>query len=225
MYDNVCKFLIEAFPTDFASWLLGEPTELTLLEPTELLSEPIRADSIVLLESKDTILHTEFQTKPNKDIPLRMADYCLRIHRRNPEKIIRQYVIYLTPSQSPEVYRTTFELPQMRHEFTVVRLWEQPTEPFLRQPGLLPFATLTNTEDRLFVLRQVSAQIQQLPDQTTRQNVAASAGILSTLLLEEALVSQILRQEIMQESALYQQIKAEGREEGREEGVYFMTLQ
>ncbi|MEL6603166.1 MAG: DUF4351 domain-containing protein [Cyanobacteria bacterium J06614_10] len=95
-----------------------------------------------------------------KNIPLRMADYCLRIHRRSPEKKILQFVIYLTPTKSQEVYRSTFELPQMRHDFNVIRLWEQPTEHFLQQPGLLPFAPLTNAENRV---AELSERVRQLP--------------------------------------------------------------
>jgi predicted transposase YdaD len=60
MYDNTCKFIAETFPTDIATWLLGEPIALTKLEPSELSVEPIRADSLILLQSEDTILHAEF---------------------------------------------------------------------------------------------------------------------------------------------------------------------
>lgn len=74
MYDNICKFLIETFPADFASWLLGEPVLLTELSPTELSSEPIRADAL-LLQSANTILHVEFQTRPDPTMPFRMLDY------------------------------------------------------------------------------------------------------------------------------------------------------
>nr|WP_242016382.1 hypothetical protein [Pseudanabaena cinerea] len=75
MIDNICKFLAESFSSDFASWLLGKPIELTKLEPSELLVEPIRADSVIFLEASDLILHIEFQTEPNRNIPFRMADY------------------------------------------------------------------------------------------------------------------------------------------------------
>ncbi|MEO1400186.1 MAG: flagellar assembly protein H, partial [Cyanobacteria bacterium J06635_1] len=57
MFDTVCKFLIETFSTDFASWLLGEPVELTELSPSELSLEPVRADALMLLQSTETILH------------------------------------------------------------------------------------------------------------------------------------------------------------------------
>ena len=82
MYDNVCKFLAESFPTDFARWLLGKPIPFTKLEPLELSSEPIRADSVIFLESDKLILHLEFQTQPDQNVPFRMLDYRVRLHRK-----------------------------------------------------------------------------------------------------------------------------------------------
>lgn len=41
MFDNVCKFLAETFPADFATWLLGQPIQLTTpdLLPFAVLSQ------------------------------------------------------------------------------------------------------------------------------------------------------------------------------------------
>ena len=64
MFDSVSKFQIEQYPLDFANWLLGEPVALTRLAQTELSIEPIRADSIILLQSSAVVLHCEFQTDP-----------------------------------------------------------------------------------------------------------------------------------------------------------------
>jgi predicted transposase/invertase (TIGR01784 family) len=95
MYDNVCRILASLFSRDIATWLIGEPITLTELEPTELLIDPIRVDSLIFLQSEDLILHIEFQTDPKEDIPFRMADYRLRIYRRFPRKRVYQVVIYL----------------------------------------------------------------------------------------------------------------------------------
>ncbi|PHM06724.1 hypothetical protein CK516_31610 [Nostoc sp. 'Peltigera malacea cyanobiont' DB3992] len=95
MFDNICKFLAENFSTDFATWLLGEPISLTELNPSELSLEPIRADALILLESTEVVLHLEFQTQPDSNIPFRMIDYRLRVYRRFPQKQMRQVVIYL----------------------------------------------------------------------------------------------------------------------------------
>jgi predicted transposase/invertase (TIGR01784 family) len=104
MFDSTCKFLVESFSADFATWLLGEPIALTEISPSELSLEPIRADALILRESADLILHLEFQTDPKVNIPFRVADYRLRGHRRYPDKRMQQTVIYLRPTNSDLVY-------------------------------------------------------------------------------------------------------------------------
>jgi predicted transposase/invertase (TIGR01784 family) len=216
MFDNICKFLAETFSTDFATWLLGQPVMLTELSPSELSLEPIRADALILLQSDEVVLHIEFQTEPNPNIPFRMIDYRLRVYRRFPQKQMRQVVVYLRPTQSELVQQTTFLLENTRHEFGVVRLWEQSPENFLHHPGLLPFAVLSQTDDPVGVLTQVVEAIDRLPAEV-QNNIAASTAVLAGLVLEKDLIRQLLRREMMQESVIYQDIKAEGREEGREE--------
>jgi len=173
MYDNICKFLIETFPTDFSSWLLGSPAPLVALSPKELSLEPIRADAL-LLQAEDTVLHVEFQTRPDPEMPFRMLDYCVRIYRRFPSQQLRQVVIYLKPSQSADVYQDVFELPRTRHEFDIIRMWEQPYSELLTKPGLLPLAVLGKTEDRIETLKQVSANIEQSDNVEMQKNLAAA---------------------------------------------------
>jgi len=36
MYDNICKYLVQAFSTDFVAWLLGEPVALVELKLTAI---------------------------------------------------------------------------------------------------------------------------------------------------------------------------------------------
>jgi predicted transposase/invertase (TIGR01784 family) len=218
MIDNICKFLAETFPTDFASWLLGEPINFTKLEPSELSVEPIRADSVIFLKSLRMILHIEFQTDPNKNIPFRMTDYLLRLHRQFPEREIYQVVIYLTPSESTLVYETTFNLGGLSHQFNVIRLWEQPTEIFQQYQGLLPFATLSQTKNPEETLRQVAKQIEQISDKQIQSNVAASTAIISGIALNKEIIQRLLRSEIMKESVIYQEILLEGKAEGKAEG-------
>jgi predicted transposase/invertase (TIGR01784 family) len=158
-FDNTCKFIAENFSIDIATWLLGTPVALTKLEPSELFADPIRADAVIFLESEDLLLHIEFQTDPDPEMGFRMADYRLRGFRRYPTKQMRQIVVYLRPTKSERVYQTQFELPGLRHEFEVVRLWEQPTEAFLELPGLLPFAVLSQTAKREEVLREVALRV------------------------------------------------------------------
>ena len=218
MIDNICKYLAESFSRDFASWILGEPITLTKIEPSELSVEPIRADSVTFLESAEIILHIEFQTDPNKNIPFRMADYRLRFYRKFPDKQVYQVVIYLTPSQSPLVHETTFNIGKLNHEFNVIRLWEQPTEIFQQYQGLLPFAALSQTNNPEETLRQVAKQIEQITDKQVQSNVAASTAIISGIALNQEIIQRLLRSDIMKESVIYQEILREGKAEGIAEG-------
>lgn len=80
-YDNLCKYLAEHYPLHFAAWALGEPIADAEIMKTELSAEPIRADSVLYLNSRGTILHFEFQTTPQSrpPLPLRMLDYWVRL--------------------------------------------------------------------------------------------------------------------------------------------------
>ncbi len=108
MIDNISKFLIEEYSADFTDWLLGTPTVLNAVSPSELNVEPTRADSVILMSSPDLILHTEFQTAPVKNMPFRMADYYLRVKRKYPRKQIFQVIIYLKKTGSQLGEHPTF---------------------------------------------------------------------------------------------------------------------
>ena len=219
MFDNICRYLAEQFSADIASWLIGQPVALTKLSPSELFSEPIRADALILLQSDSLVLHVEFQTQPDEAIAFRMADYRLRVYRRFPDKQMYQAVVYLRRSRSPLVYQTRFELPGTQHEFNVVRLWEEPTERFLETPGLLPFAVLTQTDDREAILRTVGQKVEAMTDRRQQSDLAASASILAGLVLSKEMIQRVLRQEIMRESVIYQEIEAQGIAKGETSGI------
>ena len=174
MFDNICKFLAETFPTDYATWLLGEPIPLTKLEPQELSLEPLRADSVIFLQAPNLVLHLEFQTKPRENLPFRMADYYLRLYRKFSQKNIHQTIIYLTPSTSEIVHQNQFITPQLTHRFHIIRLWEQPTETFQNSLGLMPLAVLTQTPDAVNTLSQIAQTIETITNPQTQSNLAAA---------------------------------------------------
>jgi predicted transposase/invertase (TIGR01784 family) len=218
MYDNVCKFLAENYSRDFAQWLLGEPISFTQLSPSELSLEPIRADALILLESDQIILHLEFQTDPDPKMSFRMLDYRTRVYRRFPKKTMRQVVIYLKETSSPLVQENAFILPNTRHEYEVLRLWEIPAEKMLGLSGLLPLANLGKTPNRPEILRQVAAKIDNIEGRTEKSNLAAATAILAGLVLSKEIIGSLLREEIMRESVIYQDIRESGKAQGREEG-------
>ncbi|MBN3927018.1 Rpn family recombination-promoting nuclease/putative transposase [Nostoc sp. NMS4] len=213
MYDDTCRFLAEHFSSDFASWLLGEPIEMTELKPSELSLDPIRTDALILLQSAGYFLHLEFQTLPKDNVPFRMLDYRVRGYRKDPTKPMRQVVIYLKQTASERVYQTRFEMENTRHEFEVVRIWEQPGSMFLQYPGLIPFAALGRSADAEETLRQAAQQIDQIADSEAQANLIAASGILAGLKLENEVIYRILRRDIMQESTVYRSIWKEAEDE------------
>jgi predicted transposase YdaD len=89
----------------------------------------------------------------------------------------------------------------------VIRLWEQPEELFYQSRGLLPLAVLSRTEDRERTLRELAQRIEQIEERREQSNVAASTAILAGLVLEKKVIERLLRQEIMRESVIYQEIR------------------
>jgi predicted transposase/invertase (TIGR01784 family) len=229
-FDSTCRRLAEQFPEDFASWLLGYRVSLTELSPTELSLEPICADSLILLQGQAEIIHIEFQTDPNDDIPMRLADYRLRLHRKFPDKTIHQVVIYLRETNSERVYQNYFEIAGMYAEFNVVRIWEVPAEDLMAFPGLLPFVGLSYTDDPIRSLRQAVRQTLNFTDASQQHEAMAATYILAGLKFEETMIAQIIRRDVIRESVTYQAILREGREEGcklalqRERSLVFRLL-
>jgi predicted transposase/invertase (TIGR01784 family) len=217
MFDSVAKFQIEQYPADFAAWLLGEPIALTKLQPTELSIEPIRADSLILLQSDTLVLHCEFQTDPDLTMPFRMADYRLRVYRKFPDKAMKQVVIYLRTTGSAEVFKNSFQAGRLNHEFDVIRIWEEPAEMFLTSPGLWPYAVLGKTTDQAGILRQVSTLIEDLP-RNQQSNLIAVTSVMAGLKLNGTVIQRLMRSDLMKESVIYQEILAEGLAEGLAQG-------
>ena len=186
--------------------------------------EPIRADALILLQSSEVVLHLEFQTQPDEAIPFRMADYRLRVHRRYPQKNMRQVVIYFKSTGSDLVRQNVFIISGMRHEFEVIRLWEQPYSELLQFPGLLPLAVLGRTNDRTQTLREIGDLIDNIDDRREQTNIVAATSLLAGLVLKKDVISAVLREEIMQESVIYQDIKKQGVQQGLQQGQAILVL-
>jgi predicted transposase YdaD len=122
-------------------------------------------------------------------------------------------VIFLKQTGSELVHQTSFTMERTRHEFDVIRLWEQPASIFLQYPGLIPFAVLGESGNVEATLRQAAQKVDEVSDPTTKANLMAASGILAGLRLEDEIVYRILRRAIMQESTVYRSIEKDARKE------------
>ena len=219
-YDNLCKYLAEQYPHHFASWLLGEPlSEATRIEvlKTELSHEPIRADALFLLRQQ-SILHIEFQTitQSRPPLPLRMLDYWVRLHREY-DLPITQFAIFLRETNEEIV--NEFSAPNTWHRYNVIKLWEQESQIFLANPGLLPLAPLTRTDAPRELLTAVAERTRQLPLNQEKSSLLMCAALLAGLRFTKEVIMSVLREDILQESSIYQDIIQQGLQRGRQQGM------
>jgi predicted transposase YdaD len=206
-FDNVGKYLAEQYPLEFAKWLLSnDPKEVKVLK-TELSIEPIRADSVIFLQTESRIIHIEFQTltKSNPPVPLRILDYYVRL-KRQYRTAVTQVVIFLQETDNEIAFTEEYTDEVTIHRYRVVRLWEQDSALFLENPALLPLASLAQTDSPPSLLAQIAEKIAKIQDRVEKQNIAGCTEILAGLRFGKNLIRQFLQEEIMQESVIYQDI-------------------
>jgi predicted transposase YdaD len=222
-FDNVCKYLAEEYPTQFVRWLLGVETQDINVLKTELSLEPIRADSVTFLQTTNRILHLEFQTEPISKPPIafRMADYSLRL-KRQYKCPVTQVVIFLQETTNEVAFTEEYRDETTIHRYRVIRLWEQDSALFLNNPGLLPLAPLTQTDSPPALLAQVAQTVARISDIRQQQSIAGCLEILAGLRFEKDLIRQFLREDIMRESVIYQDILQQGR---KQEAVSLISRQ
>lgn len=219
-FDNICKYLAASYPEPFVRWLLASnATDIQLL-PSELSRDPIRADAVILLQSTNSILHLEFQTLPTSTppLPLRMLDYWVRLYRQY-ECPIEQVVIFLQETTNNAAYTNQLSVGDTQHRYRVVRLWEQDAAPLLTNPALLPLAVLARTDSSATLLEQVAGLVDMIEEPQQQRNISACVEVLASLRFEPDLIRQYLREELMRESPIYQEIVLEGVQRGKQDTV------
>lgn len=218
-FDNICKILAESYPYDFALWLLPDKPQQIKVLKTELSIEPIRADSVTFLRTENRILHLEFQTtiKSKSPLNLRMLDYFVRLVRKY-KLPVTQVVIFLQETNNEIAFTEEYRNEMTNHRYQVIRMWEQDSELFLNNPALLPLAPLTKMDSPKGLLSQVAQSFAKISDKETKQNIATYTEILAGLRFKKDLIHQLLSEDIMQESVIYQDILQKGEQRGEQKG-------
>ena len=214
-YDNICKYLSEEYPERFAAWLLGQAPVTVEVMKTELTIEPIRADFVTFLRTQEQILHLEFQVEVASEppLPLRMLDYWVRLYRRY-QVPITQVIVLLKQTSAAAAWEEEFRVGETRHRYRVVRMWEQDPELLLQDTALVPLASLCRTDAPRQLLTRVANEVAKIETTEERGQIAACTEVLAGLRFDDDLIQQLLREDTMRESVVYQRILREGRQEG-----------
>ncbi|HLL80281.1 MAG TPA: hypothetical protein VKT25_12315, partial [Ktedonobacteraceae bacterium] len=154
--------------------------------PTELDVDPILPDQLseIQLNGERVLLHLEFQRNHDPDMAERLWDYNVRATRRYKCNVW-SCVIYLKKG-------TTLDQPYMlralsigwnihRFDFSIVRLWEVPTEELWEKglQGLYPLLVLTREGARREVVEGVISELVPSPAANAADLLALTFGLAS----------------------------------------------
>ena len=186
------------------------------------------------------ILHIELQTKVEPDLGERLAEYLVRLYRRD-HLPIRSILVLLR--ETAHVPPSPFVIPSDEEDedsqitrFTVIRLWEVPQEQVLgtEHYALWPLASLMANVTAEST-RAVAERIAALPIPTEeRRELTGLLAVLAGMRLENRVVLEALRRsdmlrDLLRESsvaeALREEGKAEGEAKGKAEGMRQMAQQ
>jgi predicted transposase YdaD len=152
-----------------------------------------------------------------------MLDYYTRL-KRQYWCDIEQVLIFLQATSSEIVFNTQYVDRKTRHEYRVIRLWQEDPTPLLANPALLPLATLARTDSPQDLLEQVAAAVDMIEERDERQNISACVQVLAGLRFPKNLITQLFREEVMQESVIYQDILQKGEQRGLQKGEVAVIL-
>jgi predicted transposase YdaD len=228
-YDQALKRLLSRAHDGFLALVAPGVTWRGELSP-ELPAVARQADLVWEVEHSDGrrgLLHIELQTKAEADIGERLAEYAIRLWRRERRPVL-SVVVFLRPAT--RVPRSPFVIEWMgqerlRYEFDVLRLWEIPPERVLETTyyDLWPLATLmagVTTETTL----EVAERIAEAPvpaherDELTRLLVLLAGLRQERRALVEALRRKPMIKDLWKESNLAGALEELAREEGEAQG-------
>ena len=235
-YDISLKFLSDKFPEHFVSLIFGEFEGDVMLLDKKLPYTEHDSDYIVKIEDRHAdckddkfILHIEFQSRRDSNMPRRMMSYYARIvdKYRLP---VYPVVIYLNSDDfgpnTPDTYVNSIYNEQiMKFKYRVLKVWEIDPKMIIDRNlyGLFPILPLTNhgktNDNRCLKACFDLVENADIKDEALKANMSVCTGVLAGLRYPKELVKSLMKVEIMKESVIYQDILSEGIEKGKKEGM------
>ncbi|MGB7414493.1 MAG: hypothetical protein WA902_09820 [Thermosynechococcaceae cyanobacterium] len=93
---------------------------------------------------------------------------------------ITQVLVLLRPPADGTEIESAFVLGTTRHEYQVLKLWEQDPVMFLKDPVLLLFATLTSAEPQN-LLKQTAIAVSRIESESQRREISGYVQLLAGL--------------------------------------------
>ena len=233
-YDTIFKHVVDQFVSEFASFTLDLP-DVEVLETlnTEQPTLKMHHNDITLkvkLPDETAILHIEAQTDDSREkpMPLRVLAYASFLMLQH-EMPVYSIVLYFRPPAGRGdtgyfkfEYGTAFGI---EFKYKVIRLYALEGETVLTANtiGLLPFVPMmkpppgTTAQDWV---RQCVDAVHAAPvDETTRATLLFAMSVFGSFVHPEIFFTQLITEEIMQQSPLFQRLRQQHLQEGIQQGI------
>jgi predicted transposase YdaD len=222
-FDAATKELLEKHPRAWLELLLGRELGEVRVVDADLSTITTEADKILWIqEPAPWIVHVEFQSSYNSDLPLRVQRYNILAHYRHGLPVQSVVVLLRRDSDGPRLTGLLqHRLPDglLYHEFryNVVRVWERRVEEILAGDlATLPLAPIArvSVEELPRIIQRMDERIERAASPAERPDLWATAFLLMGLIYPEGLANTLLQgKSHMKESSTYQAILRQGKAE------------
>jgi len=185
-----------------------------------------RADDVVRarVDGVDTILHTEFQQRHYRGLPLQALVYSALLRQRHDPTPVLTLIVYLMPRPPrraiPRGIEPTASNPQLTFRYEVFCPWERAIglEEVARCPALAPLAVLTPAITASDLGRLADAVERSALDREEAGDLLAVTYLVGGCRFGASVLQSLKRSGAMEHSTTYQLVLKEGEARGRAEG-------
>jgi len=227
-YDVAAKVVIQYGKESMLRRFVGiDPEEVDLLEELPQESVSLRRSDfplwVKLKGGEERIILVEFQTRWERDVPLRLIEYTARYKLRYHIPVDSVVVLLRRREGLEEEYRDE----TIRFRYRLVRVWQMRGKDVLgeKEIWLYPFVPVMRSEERDIIAAEEEIYNSRL-ERGIKADLLTALAIFSGFRGQE-MVRELIRRrrDIMIESPAYEIIKEEGIREGLQQGMRQMLLE
>ena len=232
-YDLILKALAEQYPEHFITVVRGPGAEIEKIERLEKEAVATQRTSDILLKVTESgyeyILLIEIQTRPDRNMPLRLLEYTA-IHHRAYKKPIYPVLINLTGQGHKDEYYTyeCLDITVIDFNYRQFNLSEMNGREFIHEApiGLLPLVPLMRHSDSpQEVLKVCFKRVEkEVASEQDRASLFLGLAVISSLKLSKEIILKVIEVSKMENSPLFDGIREEWMSKGEVKGIIFAIL-
>ena len=219
-YDSSVKCISPELSADIATLVLGKKPDLKQISES-LPSDERRVDFLAKMTGdEESLLHIEFQTRYDPNMPVRMLAYHARILDRYRLPVY-PVVVYLT--QTDRSIETTYSSHVgNKHIFTfnydVIKVWELRSKAVFEHE-LCGLYTLTPLMPDADLAECIEKMIEAVEHNLISASSYMCMATFARLKYSKEVVKNMIEDKLLKQSPFYEDLMEEGRGEGAEKSI------